>query len=168
MHASLTHGIRELRTGVEDAVFATDNISFSITCALIKLNVTDNPVTIQTYQAAGRTFTICSVDREYEELVRATRMHFYFCRKDLFQKDRKIESGLSRKTLNLIANLGHEWKCPHAVTPAFLHSACLHELLNHTTHARNEGRVVIALRYWLKHAGQQAKAAGAGGCAPCR
>jgi hypothetical protein len=149
VHTSLADGIRQLNPGVEASVFATENISFAITCALIKLNLENSPILIHTYRVAGIRMTICSVDREYQELLRHTRLHFYFCRKDLFTKDRKIESKLSRKTKNLIENLGHEWKCPHTITPSFARSACLKDLLPHTTHARSDSKVKIALRYGL-------------------
>lgn len=147
VHTSLTGGILELHPGANGMVFATENISFSILCALIKIKTERNPVIMQSYTIAGKAFHICSVDREFRELMENVMLHFYFCRRDEFEKFLKIDSSLSRMTLQLIPNVGHEWICRDGVTPVDSCGVLLRELVHFAVHSPGESKAKILWRY---------------------
>jgi len=151
VHASLTAGIGELRPGANGMVFATDNISCAVLCALLKLKTERNPVIMQSYAIGGKTFHICSVDREFREVMESLRLHFYICRRDDFQRFQKIDSGLSRMTFQWIPNVGHEWICRDVVTPVDSWGIFLRELVNYTEHSAHEIKPKILLRWLMRH-----------------
>lgn len=151
VHASLKGGLQKLEPGEGGVLFATENISFSILCALLKLQTARSPIVMQSYSIMGKHFHVCSVDRDFRELMDITRLYFYFCKRDGFQKSQKIDSRLSRMTLQLIRNIGHEWTSSRAVVPVFTCDMRIAELIQHSDHPHHECRPRILLRYlWQK------------------
>lgn len=149
-HASINVELKKLKPINSDYLFATDNISFSIICAL-SLAFPKNSIRMQTYNIFGNQYVFTSIAKEHDTNLTNRQIKLYFFSKNDFKQNVKIESKLSKNTFNIIKTPGYEYITLNELFPNKEIIVTINNLVNYTTHNIKDSRTVIIIKAFINY-----------------
>ena len=145
VHASINIELKSLKPINLEHLYATDNLSIAIICAL-RLAFPSNTIRMQIYKIFGKQFIFTSISREQYNDVINKKIKLYYCNKKDFNKHLKIGSKISKYTFNIVKTPGYEYITTNELFPNCEMTITINNIVNHTTHNIKDNTLLITIK----------------------